>query len=240
MGGGARPSLSRNWALIGFALIGLAPLGAVPLPPPLETAHLLGRGLPSGLPPVPLADELYALGWSPTNAFAVLERRTEVPQLAVRFRVLDLVDDKVLFEAQWPDWGEPDQKDAWWAARQPEVETVFSRFGLVPTDRQLGVFPLIIDNEFYTLALRKGHAPLDPSWVDRLEIVVNSTGRGLKTVAEGTGLWRWAALLGFVPSPFENRIALILVVQPAGWDGDKQPLRFLVSGLSLKAGFPKP
>jgi hypothetical protein len=226
----------NRW-LPAFFLLAACGLGAVPLPPPLETGYLLGKGLPAGVPPLPLADELYALGWSPDNRFAYLERRTVDAGTLVRLRVLDTVDDTVVFEKEWPGWADDAARDAWWNARQTEIDALFTRFGLEPTDRQLGQFPLIVDNEFYTLVLRPARSG---DWIDRLELVVHSTGRGLKTVRDGEGFWRWATLLGFVPSPFENRVALILLVQPAGWLGDKQPLRFLVSGLSLKAGFPQP
>lgn len=222
--------LSAVWVWVLWAL----PLGALPLPPPLETAHLLGRGL-AATPPVPLVDEFYALGWSRSNAFAYLERRSVGPGRWARFRVVDLVDDRVLYESEWPDTeGPPD----WWATKETQIEGVFGRFGLVPNDYQLGLFPLILDNEFYTLVLRAHRT--EPAWIDRLEVVTHSTGRGLKVVSDAGGAWRWATLLGFVPSPFENRLALILLVQPAGWAGDRQPLRFAVAGLSLKAGFPKP
>ena len=211
------------------------------MPPALETAHLLGRGLPSGMPPLPLTDELFALGWSRSNAFAFLERRTwDGAGDQVRFRVIDLVQDQVLFEQWWPDWGQREDLAPWWAQREGEAARVFARFGLVPIQTQLGVFPLILDNEFYTPALRVTRDPFDMVWINRLEVVVHSTGRGLKSVSDGTGFWRWATILGFIPSPFENRLALVLLVQPAGWLGERQPLRFMVSGLSLKAGFPKP
>lgn len=211
-----------------------------PLPPPLETTHLLGRGLAAGPPPLPLTDEFYALGWSRDNAFAFLERRSVGGGRELRLRVVDLVEDRVLFQQEWPDWGEEGARDGWWEAKAPVVADLFARFGLVPTSWQLGVFPLILDNEFYTLALRTVPSARDSAWIERLEILVHSTGRGLKTVKDASGYWRWAALLGFLPSPFENRLALVLLVQPAGWDGDLQPLRFFVTGLSLKAGFPKP
>ena len=221
---------------VGF-LLAAAGLTAFPLPPPLETGYLLGKGLPAGVPPVPLTDELYALGWSADNAFAYLEKRTVDTGTLVRLRVLDTVGDTVLWEREWPGW--TGDRDAWWAAHEAEADSVFARFHLVPTDRQLGQFPLIVDNEFYTLVLRPGRQA-GSDWIERLEVVVHSTGRGLKTVRDGEGFWRWATLLGFVPSPFENRVALILLTQPAGWQGEQQPLRFLVSGLSLKAGFPQP
>ena len=211
----------------------------MPLPPPLETGHLLGKGLPAGVPPLPLADELYALGWSPSNTFAYLEKRTLETGTAVRLRVLNTIDDSIVWEKEWAGWASDTERDSWWSKHQGEADAVFARFGLVPTDRQLGQFPLIVDNEFYTLVLRLGRQA-GTDWIDRLEVVVHSTGRGLKNVRDGEGFWRWATLLGFVPSPFENRVALVLLVQPAGWQGTAHPLRFLVSGLSLKAGFPQP
>lgn len=222
------------WAVLGGGL------AAWPLPPPLETAHLLGKGLPAGAPPVPLTDELYALGWSRSNALATLERRSEGDRYLVRIRVTDLVEDRLLFEETWADWGTEDQKAAWWDLHFPQVEEVFSRFSLAPTSWQLGVFPLILDNEFYTLALRTYPSSRDPEWIERLEVLAHSTGRGLKVVKDAWGYWRWATLVGFLPSPFENRVAVVLLVQPSGWQGPSAPLRFLVSGLSLKAGFSKP
>jgi len=211
-----------------------------PLPPPLETSHLLGPGLVAGRPPVALADELYALGWSRKNEFAVLERRSLGPGTKeIRFRILDLVEDTVVVEQTWPDWGDQGQ-DEWEKVYGPRLEELFSRFSLQPTSWQLGVFPLILDNEYYTPVLRTHPHPDDPTWLEGLEILIYSTGRGLKTVKKAQGYWRWATLVGFVPSPFENRLALILLVQPAGWEGKQQSLRFLVTGLSLKAGFPKP
>lgn len=226
--------------LLVLGLAGQAALAAFPLPPPLQTAHLFGKGAVAGAPPVPLSDELYALGWSARGAFAVLERLTGTEgQKTVRFQVWDLVEDALLYEATWPDWGDDDAQAAWWSAKDDEVNAVFTRFSLVPTDWQMGEFPLINDDEYFTAALRAGRSS-DTAWITRLEIVVNSTGRGLKTVGDLDGYWRWATLLGFVPSPFESRVALVLLVQPAGWNGVGQPLRFLISGLSLKAGFTKP
>ena len=190
---------------------------------------------------MPLEDQLWALGWSRNNAFAYLERRqTDQGQRNVRIRVMDLVEDKVLWEQQWPDWGDQDGQAAWWPLHETEVQRVFGQFGLEPTELQLGTFPLILGEDFYSLSLRSTRRSDDPTWIERLEVAVNSTGRGLKTVSEGSGFWRWATLLGFVPSPYEGRVALLILVQPAGWQGAKQPLRFLVTGLSLKAGFPKP
>lgn len=211
-----------------------------PLPPPLETTHLLGPGLVAGRPPVPLTDELYALGWSRQNHFAFLERRdVGLGVKELRIRVLDLVEDTVLLDQTWPDWGDQD-RDEWWHNQEPGVNEIFAEYGLKPNSWQLGVFPLILDNEYYTPVIRAGRHREDPRWIDTLEILVASTGRGLKTVKRSLGYWRWATLLGFVPSPYENRLALILLVQPTGWANENQPLRFLVTGLSLKAGFPKP
>lgn len=228
--------MTRPAAFVLAALVFTGSAGAFPLPPPLETGHLLGKGLPAGVPPVPLTDEYYALGWSPRNAFASMVRRG-LPGGGgeVVFQVADLVTDEVLLRTVWPDWG--DDQAGWWAAREAEADAAFRRFGLEPTTWQLGEFPLILDNEYYTAALR---ADRTGGLIVRLEAEIASTGRGLKAVWSAEGAWRWAAPLGFLASPYENRLALVLLVQPAGWAGKDQPLRFLVSGLSLKAGFPKP
>lgn len=241
MGVGDRPPLILRRSFVLLLLVLAARAGAFPLPPPLETGHLLGKGLPAGQPPVPLTDELYALGWSRTNAFASMVRRTLMDgSREVIFRVTDLVEDRPVWELRWPDWGDDEAREAWWSVREAEVEGVFSRFGLVPNNFQLGLFPLILDNEYYVPVLRERRDDAHSAWITGLDAVVFSTGRGLKALWSADGYWRWAALLGFLPSPFENRVAVVLVVQPSGWAGPNQPLRFVVSGLSLKAGFPKP
>lgn len=224
---------------LALTLVFVPGLGAFPLPPALETGYLLGKGLPSGAPPVPLTDELYALGWSRDNAFAWMVRRTLVDgSREVVFEVDNLVDDQVLSRTVWPDWGPDDAQGAWWDGHEPQADEVFRRWRLEPIDNQLGQFPLILDNEYFTVVVRT-ESPA-PGWVAQLTVLVNSTGRGLKTVGEIPGYWRWVTLLGFIPSPFENRLALVGLVQPAGWLGAGQPLRFVVWGVSLKAGFPKP
>lgn len=169
-----------------------------------------------------------------------MERRTGVQgPIVVVLRVLDLVNDSTLWEQEWPDWGPPEALGSWWTARSPTVDGVCDRFGIQATDWQLGEFPLINGNEFDSLVLRLVRGP-DPEWIRRWELVLHSTDRGLKLVAQRDGYWRWATFLGFVPSPFEDRVAAILLVQPAGWAQGDQPLRFVIVGISLKAGFPPP
>lgn len=206
-----------------------------PLPPPLETGHLLGPGLPAGVPPVPLEGQLYALGWSADGKFATLETR---PGAAARLRVADLVEDRIVDERVWSDAvGDP---EPWWPTHEAEADALFRRWSLEPNTWQLGQFPLILDNEYYTLALRKEPLAGQPGVWGRWEALVASTGRGQKSVAAFDGAWRWVSVLGFVPSPFENRVALILVFQPVGWDQGRQSLSFGVVGVSLKAGFRQP
>jgi hypothetical protein len=229
--------------LLGLAvtLVCAGSLGAFPLPPPLEIGYLVGKGLPAGVPPVALTDEFYALGWSRSNAFAYLVRRTLVAgSREVDLEVVDVVADEPLARVVWPDWGSDDAQDDWWQAHEAEADDVFRRWHIEAIDNQLGQFPLILDNEYFTLVQRPGADRRAPGWIDSLTVLVNSTGKGLKTVGEATGYWRWAALLGFIPSPFENRVVVVGLVQPVGWLGPRQPLRYVVSGLSLKAGFPKP
>jgi len=224
------------WGLVAFSLT--SGLGAFPLPPALETGHLTGKGTVNGELPVALSDQFIALGWSRANALAFIELRTVGSRVEARLRILDLVEDRLLEEVALDDW----QVDRahWWSVNEAKVVPVLQRFSIIPNDWQLGQFPLILDNEYYTVALKTFAKSTEPVWIDRLELVVHSTGRGTKTVRTLEGYWRWATILGFLPSPFENRVAVILVVQPSGWLGKEEPLRFIVSGLSLKAGFPTP
>ena len=212
---------------------------AWPLPIPLETGHLLGAGRPAGKPPVPLVDELSILGMGSNNVIALLERSQVGSSWRVRTKGLDLVNDSVLWQQDWEDWGDEDLFSLWWETHRNEISIPLQRWKISPLNYQLGEFPVILDEEYYQAFLRRTN-DVATGLLARLEVILQSTGRGVKTVLDLTGTWRWATLLGFVPSPFENRLALVLLIQPEGWAGDQQPLRFLVTGASLKAGFELP
>lgn len=216
------------------------PLVAVPLPPPLETSHLLGAFTSSGEPPVGLTDQLYFVGWSRTNRIATLEKRHEGEFPRAILSVVDLVGDEVLAKKTWESWEDDDDAELWWQNHQSEIAPLLNQYAIEAIDYQLGVFPLILDNEFYTLVLQEQVRREDLGRISRLTAIVNSTGRGTKTIWSRDGYWQWAQFVGFVPSPFENRLALVFLVQPTGWQGTHEPLRFLLAGMSLKAGFPKP
>jgi hypothetical protein len=173
------------------------------------------------------------------NALGYLVRRQIEPQrFEVTVRVVDLVDDHTLWEQSSPSSVGDDELTQWWHEHQNEVSSAFRRFGLVPLDDQLGEFPVILDEDYYAAYVRRSLAA-DTGLIHRLEVVVQS-GRGVKTIFDAQGNWRWATLLGFIPSPFENRLAVVLLVQPEGWGGSQQPLRFIVTGASLKTGFVQP
>jgi len=210
-----------------------------PMPIPLESAHLLGVGRPAGKPPVPLTDELSILGMGANNLLALLERSRVGSSWRVRTKVIDLVKDSILWQQDWEDWGDEDLFPVWWETNRPLIAATLQKWKINPLDYQLGEFPVILDDEYYQAYLRRTK-DVATGLLARLEVILHSSGRGIKTVLDLTGTWRWATVLGFVPSPFENRLALVLLVQPEGWDGDQQPLRFLVTGASLKAGFEQP
>ncbi|NNM67438.1 MAG: hypothetical protein HKM06_05460, partial [Spirochaetales bacterium] len=74
-------------------------------------------------------------------------------------------------------------------------------------------------------------------WGTHLRLLLHGGGLGTKTVLDRNGLWRRALLIGFVPSPFEDRLLIIVAVQPTGWEGAETPIQFLLVGASLVVGF---
>lgn len=185
-----------------------------------------------------LQDELFVLAMGSNNQMGYLER-VSMPgeSWLFRARVVDLVDDSLIWEQIWVT---DEEIDRWWPEQGGGVMRSLKSHHLEPVDFQMGEFPVILDDQFYTATLRRTASASDPALFGRLEVVVQSTGQGIKTVCDLSGAWRWASVLGFIPSPFENRLAIILLVQPEGWSGPQQPLRFLVAGASLKAGFAQP
>ena len=226
--------------LVLFGLVSVYAATAFDLPPQLVTTHLLGEDLPAGLPPVPLADEFYALGWSPTGDFAYLENQYETSDTRrLVFEIRDLVEDRPLELKSWIVPSRVPTHD-WWDTHEAEIEALMSAKQIRPEVQQLGEFPLILGETYLQVSLLTHLNSSNTRWIDHINIVVHASSSGSKSVFNARGYWRWCTLLGFVPSPFENRVALIVLIQPTGWNGVREPLRYFIVGSSLTVGFSKP
>ena len=177
--------------------------------------------------------QLYLLAWS--RDAKVLMAQTEIPSTQVRFEVWDCIDDHAVDSLTLPGWGTGSQK-LWWESQEAQLSALRHKWDLHPCDFQMGTFPFIDSNDVffqpYLDLLKTGNR-----WGTTLRLVLHGGGVGTKVVMERHGVWRRALLLGFTPSPYEDRILMIMVVQPTGWDGDKTELHYLFSGASLLFGF---
>ena len=210
------------------------PQGVAASPQPLYMDYLLqGPGIDSSWSRLP-RPELYLLAWSPEGR--ALTAQTDKAGKKVDFLVWDTIDDRASARVELPGW-EGGSESLWWKENTEFLNQLKKKWNLHDCNYQLGNFPLIDPNDVYFRVSLQLDRPIGSVWGTHLRLLLHGGGLGTKTVLDRHGLWRRALLVGFVPSPFEDRLLIIVAVQPTGWEGAETPLQFLLVGASLVVGF---
>ncbi|NNM55394.1 MAG: hypothetical protein HKM05_11840 [Spirochaetales bacterium] len=214
-----------------FGVLNVAIIHAYPKPLFLDFL-MTGKGVSPDWLTLP-RPQLYLLAWS--RDAKVLTAQTEDPSTTVSFEVWDCIDDRAVDTLKLPGWGTGNQK-TWWTSQEAQISALRKKWDLHPCNFQMGTFPLIDSNDVffqpYLDLIKTGQR-----WGTTLRLVLHGGGLGTKVVMERHGVWRRALLLGFTPSPYEDRILMIMVVQPSGWNGKETELRYIIAGASLVLGF---
>lgn len=231
--------LPRSRIRAGLALLFLA---AISLPIPaeghepvrLESSIWLERQTDFHLKQT---DDFYSLGWSPKNHYAyLLVRKTLVGDRVGELVVQDMVADEIAVRDRVP-FQDGEDFPRFWTRVGERWRTFLLLFGIRREDFQLGQFPVILDEEYYTLSLQTDRRAIPDPVITGYTLFLHSTGRGSKVVSnQDHQLLRAVRAAGFIPSPFENRVAILLLTQPLGWGGSLGVGRWQVVGASLKAG----
>jgi hypothetical protein len=177
---------------------------------------------------------LYLLAWSSSGR--TLTAQADSAGKKVEFLVWETIDDQALARVELPGW-EGGSESLWWKENADFLNQLKKKWDLHACDYQLGNFPLIDPNDVYFRASLQLDRPFGSVWGTHLRLLIHGGGLGTKIVLDRFGLWRRALLIGFVPSPFEDRLLIIVAVQPTGWQGSETPIQFLLVGASLVVGF---
>ncbi len=209
--------------------------------------------------PMPIIEaKFYPLGWSKDSKFAyILVPALEARSSAV-FRMQDMITDKVLFEKIYTEGldGYPndlpiDLKKL--VGNKGEVARYLNKYHIIGYDGRLRWFPIKhpkngIDYELKTVHEINHDFP-HQQFLSRVNVDLYSYSNivdGQKKIATKTifdkkidlkSLYYGAMVIGYLKSPFEERIAMVMIYFRRGWEGSPHVTSFELVGASLSKGF---
>ncbi|MCM3903194.1 MAG: hypothetical protein ND866_15920 [Pyrinomonadaceae bacterium] len=204
-------------------------------------------------------ESFYPIGWSRDGKFAYyLEPVDEACGCYfAKLYILDLKTDKVLwsfdYESEGIDQtkqeGKPHSLDTLWNANQKHFSDKLREYAIEPQVKfTLLFFPVNHKGESLAATLRtkekKGLTDDERPYgiIGKATLQLNSTRRGKKTILDhsyGESLPLHVGLLGYVKSPFEPRIAVLLMRVMRGYEGPPHTGDVQVVGASLGGGFKR-
>ncbi|MCF6207506.1 MAG: hypothetical protein L3J47_11575 [Sulfurovum sp.] len=206
-----------------------------------------------------ISEKLYVAGWSKDGKFAyAVQTPNEVRDKEQGvFIIQDMVTDKVLEKIQW-EFTPPkrDNRDDFVSYMKPpvaKIATLLKKYHIVTDKELLKQFPIGGVSEGNAV-----DAKLFMRWVNQPEMFIETekllthlTLKLLKTedfkstkrkvVFEKRQMlparYLDAFVGGYFKSPFESRIAVLLVMIQRGWEGPPHVLNVKLIGASLSKGF---
>ena len=205
-------------------------------------------------PPATLEAGLVPLGFSPQGHLAVIHI---LPDEAVGcflwdFQIINLVSDAVVERASWQetDCEQLPSLEAVWAAKGTELQALMAKHGVQATRQPLALQPLPLVRKGDTLSafLLSGPPASTEGEEPRVEVPlavrVRSARRGEKSVGTVSVQlrydmpWSWGyEVLGYLQSPFEERIVVVVRGIQRGWEGPPHIETVHLFGADLQRGF---
>jgi hypothetical protein len=204
-------------------------------------------------------ENFYPIGWSKDGNFAYYVEPVDEACgcYFARLFILDLKTDKVLwkFEHEGDSFeeekeaGKPYTFSALWRANQKMFSDKLREHGIEPQGRSgLQLFPASYKGDLLTADLKTknkvglGEDARIYGVVGKLNLEINSKRNGKKTVLDYSykgedGLPLYVGMVGYVQSPFEPRIAVILMEIYRGYEGPPNTGTIKIVGANLATGF---
>ena len=244
-------SFPTSWLATTVLLTGLLASRTAAALPPLQDVIAPAKPLVAS---EEMADQLYPVGFSPRGAFAFLEISADeaVGCTLWGFTIVDLVTDRVVFRDDWHAHGQVDCKEQLdleqvWARHSARFRVALLEHGVQPTHPgRLTRFPLERGGEVFTVQLERGlprKNDIDGKDVP-IDVIMTSSVRGSKRIGglverdmAGMPMTYGHTVMGFIPSPHEPRVVVVIREERRGWEGPPDVLTYTVMGASLAKGF---
>ncbi len=200
-----------------------------------------------------MTENFYPIGWSRDGKFAYL---VEPPDEAcgcyfAEIVIVNLKTDKVVWQERWDssDLAKPeeDDLDALWKRKGKAYSAKLNQHRIEPIgDVQLMHPTINFDGDVLTPKLdvkieTDGGYEVDGT----VALTMASTKHGSKVIRRDvykkteTNGFRNAEISGSLKSPFESRVAVVVVEVIRGWEGPPNVTSIKISGATLTTGFKK-
>lgn len=200
-----------------------------------------------------MTENFYPIGWSRDGKFAYL---VEPPDEAcgcyfAEIVIQDLKTDKIVWKERYnsSDLEKPEEEDldSFWPKKQKEYSAKLNEHDIEPIGETKLLHPSInFEGDVLTPKLDIRIKTDNGFMVDgTVTLKMNSKKRGSKIVRRDvykrteTNGFRDAEISGSLMSPFESRIAVVVVEVLRGWEGPPNTTSIKISGATLTTGFKK-
>ncbi len=193
-----------------------------------------------------LVDKFYPIGWSKEGHFAFITEFADegIGTYMFRIEIINLVNDKV----EWWWESEPDEdnyRDDNWNDNYEMIKEKLNNYGIIQKKN------MEIGNVFFNYKGKEFNIKLDTKTeVDRdygfdvivgTKISLQSPQLGSKKVYEykekDYSMILSQLIAGYLMSPYEDRILIILKNERWGWEGIPSVVYFSLTGSNLTTGF---
>lgn len=200
-----------------------------------------------------LTESFYPIGWSRDGKFAYL---VEPPDEAcgcyyAEIVIQDLKTDKIIWKERWDsaELEKPEEEDidSFWKRKGKEYSAKLSEHAIEPIGRARLLHPSIkFESDVLTPKLEVRIKTDNVFEVDgTVTLTLRSKKRGSKIVRrdvyrkKDTNGFRDAEVSGSLKSPFESRVAIVVVEEVRGWEGPPNVTQIRIVGSTLTTGFKK-
>jgi hypothetical protein len=195
--------------------------------------------------------DINILGWSARGHLAYCFYHDSLDPLGpctdFRFIIQDLVTDEIVFEIKYFSEKELLTFAEVYALHKKEISAKYGQFGIVESESVIKAFPLQLADEMYELEISAEYYQDDIIYplfdIEPLSLLVVNLVSDARGTKEIYSLRRNSSVISYsafyCQSPFEPRIALIVVLGAPGWEGTPLEYSYAVIGCHLKVGFAK-
>lgn len=200
-----------------------------------------------------MTENFYPIGWSRDGKFAYLvEPADEVCGCYfAEFVIQDLKTDKVLFKERYSSEAleapAEENLDSFWPKKQKAYSAKLNQYRIEPIGDVQLLHPTI--NFKGDVLTPKLDVKIETDGVYEVDgtvtLTMDSTKHGSKVIRrdvykkKDVNGFRDAEISGSLKSPFESRVAVILVEEMRGWEGPPNTTSIKISGATLTTGFKK-
>jgi hypothetical protein len=193
-----------------------------------------------------LYDKFYPVGWSETGLFAYVTEIADEGSGYYFFKISiqNMINDKIEWEWE-PSYNEDGNLDSIWKENLTKINEKLNEYKIIQkTDFVLGLTSFTYLNKQYNLKIfteTEKNKDFGFDIIKSTKVYLSSPQLGTKTIydykEEDYSMLLGQIIAGYIQSPFEDRIAVIIKNERWGYEGPPNLIYFTIVGSNLTESF---